>query len=274
MVLSDGYFEGRAHNLSLALHYFVKHFIHLSKRRLESIDDTIDIPYVVFVHASRRRLSKGVPVIPAVLELWPQVGQSQVLQDDANFSDVGLKADIMVHDLLGELPHVGLQAEVQEENVIQLLRVWVIVMVVNQIRAEIQSSLHLAKDIVILKVLLQVVHMLVRVTVHMPPRFSQKLVEIIRWVYSLEDRQIVLEATNNLKLVPWLLGDLPLVNPKTPKPQIFEKKVFLFLYPCFPLVCETPLLVIEESASYLSILRDRLINSSRIFNQGDQYLLI
>ena len=53
-------------------------------------------------------------------------------------------------------------------------------MVVNQIRAEIQSSLHLGKDIVILKVLLQVVLMPVRVTAYMPPRLSQKLVEIIR----------------------------------------------------------------------------------------------
>jgi len=61
--------EGLAHHLSLALHYFVKHFIHLSKRRLESINDTLDLPCVVFVHVSRRRLSKGVPVIPAVLEL-------------------------------------------------------------------------------------------------------------------------------------------------------------------------------------------------------------
>ena len=31
-------------------------------------------------------------------------------------------------------------------------------------------------------------------------------------MHSLEDRQIVLEATNHLRLVPWLLGDLPLVG--------------------------------------------------------------
>ena len=43
-------------------------------------------------------------------------------------------------------------------------------------------------------------------------------------MHSLEDRQIVLEATNRLRLVPWLLGDLPFVGGQTLSGSTFGSK--------------------------------------------------
>ena len=85
-------------------------------------------------------LDDVVPVISHVLEFFPVVGKDQVAEDQRYLSDIALEADVNVHYLLSQLSKVAFEAEIQEENVFQLLGVASVKVVVAQVRSEVEDS--------------------------------------------------------------------------------------------------------------------------------------
>ena len=103
-----------SHHLSLVLHDILIDVVDFTKHLLESVNDTLDLPGILLIEVVSHSSNEQVPVISAVSKLDPIVGQSEVIQDYRDLSDVALDANVDVHYSLGQLSNVGFESHVQE----------------------------------------------------------------------------------------------------------------------------------------------------------------
>lgn len=75
-------FEVCSHHLGLRLHDILIEIGNLSECLLDPVNHTFDLSGVVFEHALRQLLHEHLPVVSAVPELDPLVGEAEVVQDD------------------------------------------------------------------------------------------------------------------------------------------------------------------------------------------------
>jgi hypothetical protein len=110
--------------------------IDLTERLLQSIDYTLDFSGIILVEISRHHSDKQVPVVSTICELYPVVGKAEIVENDRNLPNVGLEADIDVHDSLGQLSRVALKGKIKEKHVLELLDIVSIEMVAAEVCPE------------------------------------------------------------------------------------------------------------------------------------------
>lgn len=145
-----------SHHLCLVLHDIFIDVVDLTKHLLEPVNDTLDLSGILLVEVVSHSSNEQVPVISAVCKLNPIVGQSEVIQDDRDLSDVALDANIDVHYSLGQLSNVSFEGHVQEEHVLQFANVVLVKVVATNIVSQSCASIHLSQGILVLVIALKV----------------------------------------------------------------------------------------------------------------------
>ena len=92
-------FEVGTHHFGLLLHDILVEISNFSERLLDPVDYTFDLSGIIFKHVLCQLLHEHLPIVSAVSELDPLVGEAEVVQNDGDFADILVEPNIDMHDL-------------------------------------------------------------------------------------------------------------------------------------------------------------------------------